>query len=623
MKQIIKYTIYSWLYWLFVFAICRVLFFVYNLEISKQVIPKLDIIKSFYKSFEIDNATACYILVPFVLCALLYFITSHKIWTTLIKIEFIITLFIVLCISISDAGLYKEWNAKLNLQALSHFKNPDEVFKTMSVKMGILFLVFLSVLAIPCYTIYTRKIHPILEKSSTSIQKRLLWSLLFFIPYTGLTILGARGGFKEIPTNQSVCLFSKNVFVNDGTINPTYNLLQDATIDTKTIPEKTYRVCSNEEAQTMLHKVYSPTKDTTINILRTPKPNIVFIIVESLSADLVETLGGEKNVMPNLNTLCKQGILCTNAYASAYVSDQGIPAILSAFPGATKISVINQQYKIPLLPCINEELKTMGYTSHFMFGGQLAYGNIRGYIVGKHFDEMKEDVDFPNLPKAALGVHDEYMFPELLKNCATNKEPFFQCLFTQSTHLPFDFTPQDTFKAIHDEQRMYTESAHYTDIQLGKFFSEAKKQTWYNNTLFIVTADHSHPSSFAHDAATANRHKIPILFIGGAIKEEWLGKTIDRNVAQMDIASTILHQLGDSAKRYTWSRNIFNPYYSNETFYVFYGGAGYYTNDGYIGVYNNNHNQLVTNSTDSTFINKNKLSPLMYQQMIYEDFKKR
>jgi phosphoglycerol transferase MdoB-like AlkP superfamily enzyme len=622
-KSLCKYIIYVWLYWMIVFAVSRGLFFLYNFSLVTLVKDKTDIFRSFYKSFEIDNATTCYLLVPIVFTALIYYVTNKKAIKFLLLLGVSFMLFCILFISILDAGLYKEWNAKINFQALEHFKNPSEVFKTVSVKLGVLFVVFMSILFIPFYLFYKKKLHPLISNSSTqlTISKKIIHAIIFIFPFTTIIIIGARGGLKQIPTNQSVCLFSKDVFVNDATINPSYNLLQDITIDTKTIAESDYRVSSNIEAMHMLDSIYTPKKDTTINILTTTKPNIVYIILESFSADLIEVLGGEKDVTPNLNKLSKESILFTNFYASSYVSDQGIPAILSAYPSATKISIINQQHKIPALPCINEELKPLGYTSNFLFGGQLTYGNIKGYLVGKKFDEMKEDVDYTNYPKGALGVHDEYMFDELFTYCSKNKTPFFQCLFTQSTHQPYDYKPQDDFKARIDEQRQFIEAAHYTDIQIGKFFEKAKQQAWYKNTLFVIVADHSHPSSIVRDGASSLRHKIPLYILGGALQEKNKGTINNRYFDQLDITSTILHQLGDTAKRYTWSRNMFNPYTNDGSFYVYYGGVGYVDKEGFVGVYTSYQSNPIFELKDTSLLLNYKLKALKYQQMVYEDFK--
>jgi phosphoglycerol transferase MdoB-like AlkP superfamily enzyme len=284
------------------------------------------------------------------------------------------------------------------------------------------------------------------------------------------------------------------------------------------------------------------------------------------------------------------------------------------------VAVINQPSKIPFIPCINEELSQKGYSSSFLYGGDLAFGNIKGYLMNKKFDEVLDETQFTQYPKGHLGVHDGYMFKEFLSHINQTQEPFLSCLFTLSSHMPYDYPPSDHWQAPkNDPEKQYTEGIHYTDIQIGLFFNEAKKQAWYNNTLFVLVADHSHNTLQQWNAASSMRAHIPLLLVGGALKETWRGKSWDKVVSQLDIASSLLHQMQLPTQRYKWSRDLFNPQTSSSAFYVFFGGAGYVNDAGYAASNQMDLHTIQTNLSDSARFGPMQQKAMSFQQLLYEE----
>jgi phosphoglycerol transferase MdoB-like AlkP superfamily enzyme len=116
---------------------------------------------------------------------------------------------------------------------------------------------------------------------------------------------------------------------------------------------------------------------------------------------------------------------------------------------------------------------------------------------------------------------------------------------------------------------------HYTDKQLGDFFNQAKKKEWYKNTLFIVLADHSHMTHKNYYPESFNYRHIPMLMLGGALKDSLHGKTNDRLCGNADITSTLLKQLNLPDHNFYWSKNIFNPYSPQFAFFELNYGFGW------------------------------------------------
>lgn len=622
MKSLIKYSLLLFIYWFLVFFAHRLFFVIYQMPIGERIALKSDLYKSYIAGYKLDIATSTILLLLPMLLALLYIVFQKNIFRRAALIVLGVLLVINAATSIGDAGLYREWNAKINMQALSHFKNPAEVFHTLSPALLIAFFALLALFTFPFYYLYKRGIHALLqERVSSSKKNNLLMGLLFFILSNGVAILLIRGGITNIPINQSVAYFSNDVFANDIAVNPLYNLLQDATIKNDIPDASVYTHRSSEEARQLIVEDFKVEKDSTISILTTKRPNLVFIFLESWSTDNVSILGGVKGCTPQFDSLCKDGLLFTKAYSNAYVSDQGIPAVLSACPSVSRVAMINQPSKVPLLPCISEELLKEKYSLSFLFGGDLVYGNIRGYLLEKKFQHLVEQKDLTQYPSGRIGIHDEYCFAELLKQINQRKEPFLQCFFTTSTHMPYDHEAADDWQSEkNDPEKKYTESCHYSDLQLGKFMTEAKKQPWYANTLFVIIADHSHNSIKQWPGENANKSHIPLLFTGGALDEKWRGKTWDKIVSQLDIPSTLLHQMQMPSDRYVWSRNIFNPATPSSAYYVFFGGAGYINENGFVSQHQGS--KIISHEVkDSTQINYMYDKAMSFQQLVYEGVK--
>ncbi|MBL7766155.1 MAG: sulfatase-like hydrolase/transferase [Chitinophagaceae bacterium] len=625
MKALIKYIFGLLFFWFLVFFVNRIFFVLYQWPIGAKIKQDADLWKAFVMGYKLDISTGTILLGLPLIVAIAFYIFQKSYLPRVIFGLCLTLLLLYTAVALSDTGLYKEWNAKINMQALAHFKNPAEVFRTLSLKLIVLFLVLLTAFTAPFYWLYKKKIHTLLIlKEEMSFRSRLWKGVLFFMISVTLGVFAIRGGVTNIPINQSVAYFSNDALANDIAVNPFYNLLQDMTVKNVLPDEALYKFHTNEEARALIQDDFPSAKDSSLQVFKIQRPNLVYIFLESWSVDNVSILGGVQGCTPQFDKLCSEGLLFPKAYATAYVSDQGIPAVLSAYPGAMRLAIINQPAKVPGLPCISEQLKPLGYQLGFMFGGDLVYGNLRGYLLEKQFDQLTEEVNFTQYPKGSLGVHDEYTFPEFLKTLNASKSPFLQCFFTTSTHMPYDYKPTDDWKSEPgDPEKKYTESVHYSDIHLGRFFEAAKKQTWYDSTIFIVIADHSHNTIRQRDPASSMHSHIPLLITGGALKEEWRGKQWDKIVSQLDITSTVLHQMKLPADRFPWSRDIFNPATPSSAYYIFWGGAGYINDQGYASAHQIMPHHLISDMKDSVLIKHHNTKAQSFQQLVYEDVKGR
>lgn len=566
------------LFWLLIETF-RTIFVIYywdKLQVSTSVLK--DIFSAYMHAISLDIATASFlIIIPWFM---LFFNAFLRI-KFMKRLLFFYTYTIIILSSfvyIAELGIYNEWEEKPSAKILSYLKHPDEAIASNPLGYTIILLMILSVVLFLFYKL-TKKV----VQSYDVTQKIHYKKAALFVLLVPLIFLGARGGWAQIPISQSTVYFSKHKVYNDLAISSFYNFLHSIIEDQAVVNgHNPYLTNFSKEQKESTLKTYmaTPKGCERESILTTKRPNIVLIIWESLSGDFIKN-DKYKEAIPNLMRLSKEGILFTKAYASATLSHEGIPSILSGWPAIYDTYITNLPSKFNKLPFLTKKLKHEGYASSFLFGGQLRYGNLTAYIYGNTFDTIEEhsDIDLDSSKDGSLGYHDEYMLDYFRKKTNRLKEPFFSVIFTLSSHSPYDQPMEDVIN-WGGYDKGYINSVYYSDKSIAKFLEDAKKEPWYKHTLFIISADHSHHTPRAWSRADKNWHHIPILFYGEVIKKQYRGKNIDKIISQRDIAATLLSQLNIDHSDFLWSRDVFCKEYQENAYIMTRDGFGLITNQG-------------------------------------------
>ncbi len=566
------------LFWLLFFNITRLIFILYYLKII--IVEKInfsEIFGVFFYSLKLDLATACYILIiPF------FLLTIQSVWSPkwLNTINKVFSGFAISVYALSAAGemgIYAEWKTKLTYKVVKYLNHPSEIFN--SAETGIFyFLVFLFLF------MCTLGIYAYIRYFYVNIEhiKRNLWFTLGFFLFTpGFLFLGLRGGIQQIPINQSESYFSEHNILNIAAVNNAFNLYISIFENLENFDHDPYIFMDNETAARVMTKIYQTPGDSTKSILKTSRPNIVLLILESWSADLIADLGGKPGITPEFEKLQKNGILFDQVYSSGSRSEQGMASIFGGFPGHPISSITVQPDKFVKLPSLVKDLEKIGYSTSFYFGGQLIYGNIKSYIIFNGFNKIMEGENFPeSLPRGKLGIHDEFTLDYMVNDIGNMKQPFFSVLFTLSTHSPWDQPFEKPLK-WGDNEREYINAAYYTDHCLGEYFTKARRKPWYSNTLFILVADHSHNSYRNWHPQSKEYHKIPFMFCGDVIKEEFRGTVCNKLGNQHDLPATLLGQLNLRDQKFNFSKNLLNPLVPDFAYYSTEDGVGWIRPNGY------------------------------------------
>jgi phosphoglycerol transferase MdoB-like AlkP superfamily enzyme len=301
---------------------------------------------------------------------------------------------------------------------------------------------------------------------------------------------------------------------------------------------------------------------------------MVILLMESWTADIIESLGEEPGITPEFAKLENEGLLFTRFYCSGNRSHEGIASLLGGHPALPYTTFTANPVKFPGLPSMVQIINKEGYHSSFYYGGQLNYGNLRAYLHYNQFEKIVEESDIdPSVPRGRLGVHDEYLYKRHIEDLKEMQEPFFSVLFTLSSHSPYDFPMEPVIEWAGNENK-FVNSAYYADQCLGEYFRMARQQPWFDNTIFIIIADHGHNSYRNWRYESFEYHHIPLLFYGKALKDDFSGTQNNRIADNSSLPKTILKQLNLPADEFKWGSDLLNPY-SPEFAYVV-------LNDGYM-----------------------------------------
>jgi phosphoglycerol transferase MdoB-like AlkP superfamily enzyme len=568
MKTLLKYILRLFIFWILLFAVQRTVFLIYNQTELLNVSWK-DIFLSYWHGLAMDIAAFAFVsTLPLLFCIINLFV-RRKIWAKLSNIFTLLFVTISLIIGILDTSLYSNWGSKLNAKAFSYALFPGESIKAFNaVPVWIFVIILLAEIAL-AFFIYLKWIKlRVPEKSSIWLSSLVGLIILAALPF------GYRGGFQKYPLSRNLVYYSKHRVLNYAALNGPWNTM-DILLKSKR-QTNPYTYFDSKKAISIVKKMHLSLCDSTLQILNTQRPNIVLILMEGATAENMQTLGGMEKITPGLDSLTKEGLLFTHFYATGFRTEQGIISYLSTFPAQPTTTIMREFGKFEKLPNLGRVMDDNGYGCNYYFSGDLDFANTEAYLNSSSFSKILGHDSRPWKKCTEWGAWDEELFDCHLAEAGMDKQPFFSMIMTSTSHEPFDAPVITKFNAK-DECSRYKNTICYLDRCLFNYIEKAKKTSWYNNTLFVITSDHAHYYPMNRGKIEPERYHIPLLMLGGALKPEWRGKSIDQIGSQLDLAATLLAQLKISGNQFVRSKNMLNPCQPAFAFYVFDNGFGMIT----------------------------------------------
>lgn len=307
------------------------------------------------------------------------------------------------------------------------------------------------------------------------------------------------------------------------------------------------------------------------------KKNIVLITMESLSADFLGAYGNEDGLTPNLDTLIGKSLVFDNLYAAGNRSVRGLEALTLCLPPSAGESVIKRPDNAGLFST-GTVLRDNGYTTSFIYGGDSYFDNMQTFFSGNGFEIIdkasypKEDITFSNI----WGTCDEDSYRVALKEFDKKAEsgtPFHAIIFTISNHRPYTF-PEGKIE-YDGEMKSRSAAVKYTDFAIGQFLAEASRKPWFDNTVFVIVADHC-ASSAGKTSIPVDKYHIPaIVYSPGFIQP----RRVEKLCSQIDLMPTVFSLLHFSYDSRFYGQNILSPDYNQRAFMATYQDLGYFSDD--------------------------------------------
>ncbi len=264
--------------------------------------------------------------------------------------------------------------------------------------------------------------------------------------------------------------------------------------------------------------------------------NVMLISVESLSGDYMKAFGSEDNVTPELDKLAKDSVFFTHYYATGNRTVRGLEALTLGIPPTPGSAVVRRPDNANMFS-LASVLNAKGYDSKFIYGGYGYFDNMNAFFAGNGY-HVVDRTDFAEDEKLfgnVWGVADEYLFLRSLREADKSyqaKKPFFSIIMTTTNHRPYTF-PEGR---VVGKQKNWMGAVRYTDWAIVNFIKEARKKPWFDNTVFVISADHC-AGSAGKTAVPVDRYQIPLLIYAPKYLQP---KVVTQVASQMDVPSTIL-----------------------------------------------------------------------------------
>ncbi len=506
-----------------IYFLCRLGFFFFNLNLFTSI-RWHEIIGAFLFGIVFDINAILYLNIPFLILSLIPFNFTFKNWYQLsIKIYFTVTNLLAIIFNIADFE-YSKFIGKRSDSSLFGIKN-DIAQQVGQMAMDYWYLsligILLGILLWKLYPTQVRKIY----------RLKHVFILITFALFMGILVLGLRASFGLKPL-QPIAAYSKSSKTALLILNTPFCILH--TIDKKPLEDLNY--FSDEELVKNLPKQYEK-RDTSI---RTGQ-NILIFILESFSPEFVGHLSHTKSYTPFLDSIAEKGISFRHAFANGVTSQHAISSILTGTPNLISEPIITSVYQTNDFFSLAGFLKQYEYNAYFFHGGNNGTMGFDKFTSKIDFDYFGVD-EYPdkNDHDGKWGIYDGPFLQYCADMLSKLPKPFIASIFTLSSHQPY-LIPKELRDTFSQGKSAAQNAIAYTDYALKGFFEKASQKDWFSNTLFIFTADHTHPPIEIKWQSVIDYYRIPILFYHPEIN---LACDTAQIVQQVDILPSIIDFLG-------------------------------------------------------------------------------
>ncbi|WP_095498754.1 LTA synthase family protein [Paraferrimonas haliotis] len=584
----------------------------------------------------VDIATLCWLFIlPSLLASLLPVDgIIGKIWRLALRVWLVFGLWILVYMELATPPFIMEYDLRPNRLFVEYLIYPKEVFSMLWVgyKLELFIGLVGSTMTLALGWLWSGKI------TRTTKQFKWYWRPVLAIIVVLLGVLGARSTLGHRPLNPAMVAFSSDPLVNDLVLNSSYSLLFAVNnMKSERSAEKFYGKMAQDKVIELVKQSSAkperfvpgslPTLNQNIASYQGKKKNLVILLQESLGARFVGGMGGLP-LTPNLDKLLKEGWAFNQMYATGTRSVRGIEAITTGFPPTPSRAVVKLSKSQTGFFTIAELLKNEGYHTQFIYGGEAHFDNMKSFFLGNGFEDIVEEKDYQSPSfKGSWGVSDEDLYTKAHQEFTQlNKQnrPFFSLVFTSSNHSPFEY-PEGKIEPYDSEYNTRNNTVKYSDYALGTFFDKAKQSKYWDDTVFIIIADHD-AQVHGSQLVPVNHFHIPAVILGNGIAP----RIDERLVNNLDMPPTLLSLIGVDSVSPMIGRDMTQPLAREDerVMMQFDKNYGYLTRDNLVVfspgekvssyTYNFDTNELTPAQVEQSVIDRAKANAL-FGSMAYKN----
>jgi len=557
------------------YFVARFLFFLYNYDLL-QVDSVWQYLKISYHGLAFDTTAILYVNMLFIILSLLpLFVNTQRWYQKLLFYVYFGSNLVAYVLNFVDFIYYK-YNFTRTTRAVWGVLENEENWLAMFFRFMLHYwhvYILFFVIAFTWIYLYKR----VRVQRQNVVTSKVFYVALSIVSLGIIGVLmigGIRGGdFKKSTRPINMVDASRHVTKleqADLVLNTPFAFIRTFTTDS--FKKVEYDVPS-EDIETFVKPIkhYQNRSKTT--------PNIVLIITESWSREYLGSFNTHLDIpnyesyTPFIDSLAQHSLIFTNAFANGKKSIHGMSSVLAGIPSFDDAFTSTSYSKQPIQSLVSTS-EEMGYETSFFHGapdgsmGFLGFANILGIDHYFGMEAYDNDTDFDG----SWGIWDEPFLQYMNTTLSTQKEPFFSTVFTVSSHEPYVIPEKYEGKFPMGHVPMH-QTVGYTDYAFQQFFESAKKESWYQNTIFIITSDHGNQIHYGKEFyKVVNRNVVPILFY---TPDERL-KGVSRELAQqMDIYPTVLDLIGYDKPFRSWGRSLVDST-NTDTPFVLKHGVGQY-----------------------------------------------
>lgn len=464
----------------------------------------------------------------------------------------VIAALLLAVIYVADTCLYSFWDIKLDGTVLNYLDSPRGA--AASVSVGYMAGAVAAVagvaagVAFVLYRLLPRELRRVRRRAAATAGMCLIGGVLF---------LAIRGGVGKSTANVGMVYFSTDQFLNHSAVNPAFSIISSL-FKTEDFTKRHDHYPEAERHRLFEALDYSTATTGADTLLTTRRPNVLLILMEGCGGTLVNAVDPEADpaITPNLNRLAREGVFFSRCYANSFRTDRGTVCALSGYPAFPDVSVMKLPSRCGALPSIARTLGAAGYTTSFLYGGDINFTGTKGYLLSTGYTTVWGDETFTPAERAThnWGVTDSITFERLYQTvtAAPPGKPWHTALLTLASHEPWE-VPYSRIKGD-----PVANAFAYLDHCIGRFIDRLRRTPQWNNTLVIILPDHGigYPKGLTDD--NPRKSHIPMIWTGGAVRGP---RVVDLICNQTDLAATLLGQMGLPHHDFRFSRDVMSVTY--------------------------------------------------------------